>query len=357
MAIYLDANALWSWRTFTEGDRLAVSIVARQLGQEVLIPWIAAREGEAEYRRSLQEAVDDLDRAFNTLERRFASSFDRSTQPRPPVDHYVAIWLQRLEEFAVILPKNEGDALVALEREISGTPPAAPRTPRKVGRGGRDVAIWLSIARHHASTVEEGHLLSNDKVFSDGHGGLNEDLRSDLGDTAGNMYVYTDLPTFLARLGTTAPGRHLTLPDLQKFATAALAEALTNSPEVTLAAWGREPPARWRYTARLEGAQPTEVLEQRRYEQGDDAVTVINARWDMRVACHYHDHNADPVERGGGVGDIHLEGDVQLFLEERGGSLQSVTVMGMQLTSNILILPAFEGQEDDIFVTQIPTGL
>jgi hypothetical protein len=357
MAIYLDANALWSWRTFTEGDRLAVSIVARQLGQEVLIPWIAAREGEAEYRRSLQDAVDDLDRAFNTLERRFDFPFDRSTRPRPPVDYHVGIWLQRLEEFAVILPKDEGDALKALEREISGTPPAAPRTPRKAGRGGRDVAIWLSIARHHASTAEEGHLLSNDKVFSNGTGTLSEDLRSDLGDTAGPMHVYTDLSTFLARLGTTAPGRHLALPELQGLATAALAEALTKSPEVTLAVWGREPPARWRYTARLEDAQPTEILEQRRYEQGDDAVIVVNAHWDMRIACHYRDHNADPAASGGSVRDILIEGDVQLFFDERGGNLHSATIMGIQLTSNTLILPAFEDEEHDVFVTQVPADL
>jgi hypothetical protein len=58
-------NALWPWRTFTETDRLAVSIVARQLDQDVFVPWIAAREAEEEYRRSLQEAVDELERAHS----------------------------------------------------------------------------------------------------------------------------------------------------------------------------------------------------------------------------------------------------------------------------------------------------
>jgi hypothetical protein len=350
MAIYLDANALWSWRTFAEGDRLAVSIVARQLGQEVLIPWIAAREAEAEYRRSLQDAIDELDRAFNSLERRFDSSFDRSALPRPRVDFYVEIWQRRLEEFAVILPKDEGDALKALEREISGTPPAAPRTPRKPGRGARDAAIWLSIARHHTSTAEEGHLLSSDKVFSDGRGGLNEELHSDLSNNALDMHVYTDLATFLARLGTTAPGRQVTLPELSALATSALADALISSRDATLAVWGSEPPAHWRYATRLDDAQPVGILEQRRYEQGADAVIVVNTRWDLTVAAHYQDRTANATQRWDGVGGIHLKGDVQMFLEERNGDLQPATIEGMQITSSTYIAPAFADEVNDVFV-------
>jgi PIN domain len=348
MAIYLDANALWSWRTFTEGDRLAVSIVARQLGQRVLIPWIAAREAEEEYQRSLQDALDELDRAFNILERRFDSSFELTLEPQPRVDFYVATWRRRLEEFADILPKSEGDALQALEREISGTPPAAPRTPRKPGRGGRDAAIWLSIARHHASSDEEGHLLSSDKVFSNGHGELNQELRSDLGDNPRAMRVYSDLESFLSRLGTTARGRHVTLPELQSLATPALADALISSVDMTLAVWGTEPPTRWRYTTRLEDAEPVELLEQRRYEQGDDAVLVVNARWDLTVECRYHERSSDGWN---GVGGIRAHGEVQLFLEERGGNLRPATIVGIRIGSaNAFLMPAFEDEAHDVYV-------
>jgi len=35
MAIYLDANVLWSWRTFAEADRLALSIVAHQAAEDL----------------------------------------------------------------------------------------------------------------------------------------------------------------------------------------------------------------------------------------------------------------------------------------------------------------------------------
>jgi hypothetical protein len=41
MAIYLDANVIWSWKAFTEPERLAVTILADQLGQEVFVPSIA----------------------------------------------------------------------------------------------------------------------------------------------------------------------------------------------------------------------------------------------------------------------------------------------------------------------------
>ena len=69
MAIYLDANMLWSWRTFTEPDRSALSVVARQLGQEIYVPGIAAREAEERYRRLLGEALDTIESALPELSR------------------------------------------------------------------------------------------------------------------------------------------------------------------------------------------------------------------------------------------------------------------------------------------------
>lgn len=334
MAIYLDANALWSWRTFTESDRLAVSIVAHQLGQEVLIPWIAAREAEEEYRRSLQNARSDLDRARSTLERRFDSSFDLTLTPEPKIDHHVSTWRERLEEFAAILPMEDCDARTALEREITGAAPAAPRDPRKPGRGGRDAALWLSIARHHSSAREEGHLLSTDKVFANGDGGLNETLRSDLGDSAYQMRVYPDLTTFLEQLGRTAQGREVTLDELDQLATSAVKDSLTEAREMALAVWGDLKPG-WYYHTIVSGAHPVGIAEQRRYEQGDDAVIVVSARWDLTLVCRTHKHNAP--DHWLGIQDVQAKANVQLFLEERDGELQPATIIGRQVISEMYV--------------------
>jgi hypothetical protein len=75
VAVYLDANVLWPWRSFTEPDRLALSIVAHQIGQEVLIPEVAAEEAESHYRRSLEDAVENFERAGRDLNRLFGRDF------------------------------------------------------------------------------------------------------------------------------------------------------------------------------------------------------------------------------------------------------------------------------------------
>ena len=42
MAIYLDANILYSWSTFAELDRVALTIVAQQNQQLIFVPRVAA---------------------------------------------------------------------------------------------------------------------------------------------------------------------------------------------------------------------------------------------------------------------------------------------------------------------------
>jgi hypothetical protein len=51
MAIYVDANILWRWRTSCEADCLAISIVDRQTEQQILVAQLAAEEAEAHVRR------------------------------------------------------------------------------------------------------------------------------------------------------------------------------------------------------------------------------------------------------------------------------------------------------------------
>ena len=158
MAIYLDANILWSWRTFNEVDRLALSIVAHQSGQAVRLPEIAAREVEEHYRRSLIEAVERHENAAHQLATTFDQEIDVMLEPTPWVPDAVETWRQRLEQVVEVVPTDPLDAVAALEREIIGQPPTKERQRGKAGAGARDAAIWLTVLRDH-------HLRGEASVF------------------------------------------------------------------------------------------------------------------------------------------------------------------------------------------------
>jgi hypothetical protein len=156
MAIYLDANVLYPWLRFTEPERLAVSIVAHQLGQEVLVPSVAVLEAEEDLRRRLEEELGKLDSAKAGLERIMGESVEVFPEPIPDVDEQLEVWRERLEEFATIVPLTNDDAHLALRREIEGRRPARPREKGKHGAGGRDAAVWLTLLRDHRERARRG---------------------------------------------------------------------------------------------------------------------------------------------------------------------------------------------------------
>lgn len=174
---------------------------------------------------------------------RFDALVDLSLQPWHDTDAKVETWLRRLKELVTILPLHDEDAHTALEREITGTPPAKPRERHKSGRGARDAAIWLTVARHHAARAEEGHLLSKDReAFSDGHGELNPLLREDLKAASHDFRLYSSVNAFVAQLGTIVAGRDITLDELREHASVTLKDGLKASLEVPLAVWDKLKP-------------------------------------------------------------------------------------------------------------------
>lgn len=177
MAIYLDANILYPWRSFTELDRVALSIVARQLGQEIYVPEVVAREARAHYRRSLQAAEAAFDAASAHLDRKFGQHFDPILEPAPDIDERLDTWERGLRELATVLPLHADDARAAFEREIDGKKPAKLRPEEDSGGGGgRDAAIWLTILRDLATREEDGYLLSTNHRDFGQAGGLHPDL-------------------------------------------------------------------------------------------------------------------------------------------------------------------------------------
>jgi hypothetical protein len=333
MAIYFDANLLRPWRSFTEPSCLAVSIVARQLGQQIYVPSIAAREAEEGYRRYLEEAFDEFWTGQEKLEKRFEEEFPVHLEPWPDIEQRVQRWRRRLEDFATILRLDDADAHAAFEHEITGTRPAQPRERKRSGEGGRDAAIWLTVARHHAQSGEEGYFLARDKkAFSDGQGNLHPDLAVGL-ETDAAIKLHESVDDFVAKLGSTAEPRQLSLEELGAEAAAALTEAIEAGTEADYAIWGELDPG-YRFHTRIDGAIPTAITAQRRYELGEDAIVLIDSEWALRLACGYQEADTDQPSMWSMIEKLEATAVVQLFLEERDGEFHSAQILTAEVVSD-----------------------
>jgi len=332
VAIYLDASILRSWRSFTDASCLAVGIVAHQLGQQILVPAIAAREAEEGYRRTLSEALEDFWGAQRGLEASFEEEFPLDLDPWPDVDRRFELWRRRLEAFATVMPLEESDAHEAFEREITGRRPAQPRDRKKPGRGGRDAAIWLSIARHHSGSGEEGHFLARDpKAFSDGDGSLHPDLAAELGGGK-TLRLYESIESFVEKLGSTAEPRELGLEALAEHASEPLKRAIEAGNEADHAMWD-DLDSDFRFRTRVDGLTPTAVSAQRRYELGEDAIVLVESEWELQIACGFREKNNDQASLWSMIEKLDASAQVQLFLEERDGHFHSAQILTVQMSS------------------------
>jgi PIN domain len=330
VGIYLDANVLWRWRTFTEPDRLALSIVAHQLGQVVFVPWVAVREVEEDYRRTLQAALDLLKKSGSEVEALFGAEVHFQIEPWPEVEDIITTWRRRLEEFATILPLDPEDAINAFEREIMGSPPAKRREARKPGRGGRDAAIWLTVARHHSRSKEDGHLLSGDGDMSNSHSQLHADMREDI-RASHELHVYKNINAFLVRLGKSTPGRFATLEDLATLDTRSIGEWLNESIEVTRAIWTTLQPD-LEYSSIISDARPIDILSQDRYTREGEAVIVVNTRWELDIDCRYRPRGTR-TPAWSVIQGVEVTAAIQMFIEEREAVLRPPQVIGAQVSS------------------------
>ncbi|HJZ37698.1 MAG TPA: PIN domain-containing protein [Solirubrobacterales bacterium] len=335
MAIYLDANVLYPWLRFTEPERVAVSIVAHQLHQELLVPLVAVLEAEEELRRRLHEEIAKLDTAQDALERIMAQKLEVFTEPVPDIDMQLALWRERLEEFARVLPLTDEDAQLALRREIRGQRPARPREKGKHGAGGRDAAVWLAILRDHRDRAEPGHLLSGDKkAFSGGKGELHPALAQEVELEGGEeISYYDDIGKLIERLGEQGPERDLDVSELQSLSLEAVKSGLRHSPIPSRALWMEQDP-KLRYITEIDDAELTEVLSQRRYVAADRSVLALNTRWKMSVTSFWQPRGADNPSSWAGAGSNEMEGELQLLVEEDSGELRAAELIGAELKSS-----------------------
>lgn len=334
MAIYLDANVLWPWLSFTEPERLAVSIVAYQLKQEVLVPAVAVLEAEEELRRRIELEVAKLDSAQQGLERVLGEEVEITPEPMPDADTHLEMWRRRLEEFATVLPLSNEDAELALHREIEGRRPARPREKGKHGAGGRDAAVWLTVVRDHLARKEPGHPVSGDrKAFADAQAQLHPTLSAEVRKGGGRTIdYYSEVAQLVKTLGQTAPSRSIDVATLPQLAGRAIALALGDSMEIPHAIWSDLHP-NLRYRTEVTSAEALAALSQRRYLQGNDGVLALNTRWKLVVDALWQSRDTDSPQTWSVIDKIEVSGQVQLLIEERGGELGAAEMIGAQFSS------------------------
>jgi PIN domain len=306
MAIYLDSNVLYPWRKFTELDRVAVSIVASQTKQVILVPWLVAEEACAHYRRSLETAVARLDSAISDVNHTFDELEDVWFDPIPNVDRQLESWRERLDRMAETIPPVAEDAVEALRREVWGIAPA--RRTDKSGVGARDAAIWLAIARDHAGRGEEGHFISEDRDFIKGDG-LRRPKENDLA-TDHPLHLHSGVAEFLSVLGV-AVGAKVDVADLRA-AAQTVRMILADAVEILRAVF--DPlVAEHRYRTDVKQAQPVRVLAARRYERGDEALLVVDSEWEL-VADILHQPRDRDDNRWYVHEDVEVGGTLQMYL-------------------------------------------
>lgn len=320
MAIYIDANVLWNLRTFSEPQRLGLSIVADQIGQRILIPQVAAWEATAHYRRSLHEATERHEAAVSDLGRAFQVKYQVDIDPVPNVERAVANWERRLGQFADVLPLIETDAVAALRREIEGLPPASRRKNGAKGKGARDAAIWLAAVRHCREANEEAHFVTEDSDFGcDGQ--LHPDLQSEIGDLSHSFNLYTSVNSFVTRLGK-AEQAEVDLEELTSIFEVAIADAIRESPEPPRAMWHRLNPAH-RYRTALNRAEIKSIRDARRYTGGECDITVVDAELKLNIDAMWQSDATDRPELWSVIDNLPADGPAQIYLAN--GSAQLIS--------------------------------
>jgi hypothetical protein len=73
-------------------------------------------------------------------------------------------------------------------------------------------------------------------------------------------------------------------------------------------------------------------MSQDRYARGDDAVIVVNARWELDVECCYRERSTtEPIWTA--IQGVEPIAEIQMFIEERNAVLGRPQVIGAQVSS------------------------
>lgn len=188
------------------GSPLWVSLkrLCSEHGILLCIPDVVLRESVNLRRDQYHEARKDFLDANN----RISKFYDLPGVYVPDPDEVAADWQNDLTSMFRILQGAPDDALEALEREASRTPPA------RGGRGARDSLIWLTVLRSATPGVTVHFVSRNTRDFGTNNGdALHSDLAEETRDVAGEVQYHSSLDSLFDALAVRVDGPDLSDPE------------------------------------------------------------------------------------------------------------------------------------------------
>ncbi|HLB20396.1 MAG TPA: PIN domain-containing protein [Gaiellaceae bacterium] len=330
MTIYLDTNALYNWLDLAALDRVALSIVAADSQQQVIVPSIAAEEAESHFVRRLQRAANQIrlgQKIFNEL---FHEPLLKENLP--DIGKIVGDWRIGLTRHASTIEPPEGALEEAIRREIWRLPPA-----RAIGgtkgedagaTGARDCVIWLTVVDHHRRAGDDGHFISADRDFTFKSGQFKPELLADLNGIDRPLHSYPSVFEFLKKSGQLvgAADFDLTLEELQERAEPIVRRILPLVSVVAEAAFASVDD-RYVYETVIDEAQAMRIRSGRRYDTANGHLFVVDSIWKLRADCYRTEATGTLESPVDAVEDAWFEGGIQLYLPTEEGEERLAQLM------------------------------
>ena len=322
MAIYLDTNVMYDWRTFAEADRVALAVLARELDQPIIVPTLVAEELEASLRRRLREAAREFDSLSAKLHGLFQLEYVM-TEPSLAADLVVEPWRAALAEEFDSCEVTAEDALAGLRREIAGAPPALRTGPNKPGTGGRDAAIWHAIVRDHLAREDNGFFITRDVRGFMADGRLREELEADLAGCERPLSVFPTVEDFLRGLGT-KDDVEVDLADIGPRVMALAREGLKEARALPRAVFD-EHHAEFEFRTVIEDGEVLRIVRAQRFDGQFGGILLVDCECRLNFHLRYRHlpvHREDATHRDDGtwfvVQDLDARGRIQGYLDSEG---------------------------------------
>jgi hypothetical protein len=327
VAVYLDSNPMYGWRTLAELDRLALTILASEIGQDVIVPSLVAEELEGHLRRHLESAIEKFAAASSRVERLFDLEYVE-TEPGLDIERVLTQWRTGLNDAFGSCEVTADDALAGLQREVSGAPPARRPEPDKPGVGGRDAAIWLAIVRDHADRGEPGHFITRDGGFWDGEK-MKPQLTEDIAAGAEPLTLYKDVASFLIGLGE-RDEVEVDPDDVQVRALPLIQAGLEHSPLLPRAVFDQDF-HELEFRTDVIGGTIEHVTRARRFVGDLGEILLIDATWTLDFRLLYRERPPEDENVWFVVDELSARGQVQVYL----GQPESETTGGQFIAAQL----------------------
>ncbi|MGJ5800448.1 PIN domain-containing protein [Streptomyces europaeiscabiei] len=231
--IILDTNQLESLKPPNGTVLRILSKLANATGNGLALPEMVMVEHLAHRRNKVVNLQDNLRKAVDAISAEVTDA--RFYNGTVDVDAVIDDYRSRLEVvIKEVIKTPEAAAREALIREAERRAPAETRWDSKPGRGGRDVAIWLTVVDSAARNRRENYyFVSEDRAFG-GDSGLAPDLVRELKDYPSgevrNLKYFPRVEGLLSHLaGEVAEFPGEPKISASRLVASAVAEAINNS--------------------------------------------------------------------------------------------------------------------------------